>query len=239
MDTIKFSKKNTQVVAHRGLSGIEAENTNAAFIAAGNRSYYGIETDIHRTADGRFVVNHDGNLIRIAGVDINVETTELSALQQIVLFDKDSSKDRQDLRLCTLENYVGICKKYNKHGVLELKSDFTNEETARFIDVIKSYDYLDNITFISYVYENLKRVRSILPQQSVQFLCDKFSDELIEKLIADKFDVDAYYKSLNKDIIDVLHNAGIKVNCWTVDNKEEAEQLAEWGVDYITSNILE
>lgn len=32
MNTIKFSKKNTQVVAHRGLSGIEAENTNAALL---------------------------------------------------------------------------------------------------------------------------------------------------------------------------------------------------------------
>ena len=55
MNTIKFNKKNTQIVAHRGLSGIEVENTNSAFVAAGNRSYYGIETDIHRTKDGRFV----------------------------------------------------------------------------------------------------------------------------------------------------------------------------------------
>ena len=61
MNTIKFEKGNTLVVAHRGLSGIEPENTNAAFIAAGNRSYYGIETDIYKTADGKFVVNHDGN----------------------------------------------------------------------------------------------------------------------------------------------------------------------------------
>ena len=34
MDTIKFNKKQTLVVAHRGLSGIETENTNAAFVAA-------------------------------------------------------------------------------------------------------------------------------------------------------------------------------------------------------------
>jgi hypothetical protein len=53
-NTIKFEKRNTLVVAHRGLSGIERENTNSAFVAAGNRSYYGIETDIHKTADGRF-----------------------------------------------------------------------------------------------------------------------------------------------------------------------------------------
>ena len=46
MNTIKFDKKNVKVIAHRGLSGIETENTNSAFVAAGNRSYFGIETDI-------------------------------------------------------------------------------------------------------------------------------------------------------------------------------------------------
>ena len=34
MNTIKFDKKNVRVVAHRGLSGIEVENTNSAFVAA-------------------------------------------------------------------------------------------------------------------------------------------------------------------------------------------------------------
>lgn len=239
MNTIKFKKKDTQVIAHRGLSGIETENTNAAFVAAGNRSYYGIETDIHRTVDGRFVVNHDDNLIRVAGVDIDIESSNLSTLLDIVLFDKDGSKDRVDLRPCTLENYISICKKYGKHCVLELKSHFTDEETARFIDVIKNYEYLENTIFISFSYENLVKVRSILPEQSVQFLFVEFSKEIIDRLISDKIDVDVYYKALNKEIIDILHDAGLKVNCWTVDEKEIAEQLAEWGFDYITSNILE
>ena len=35
---------NTKMVAHRGLSGIETENTAAAFVAAGNRGYWGSET---------------------------------------------------------------------------------------------------------------------------------------------------------------------------------------------------
>ena len=35
MDTIKIEKKNTLMVAHRGVSGLEKENTLAAFIAAG------------------------------------------------------------------------------------------------------------------------------------------------------------------------------------------------------------
>ncbi len=239
MDTIKFNKNKTLVVAHRGLSGLETENTNAAFVAAGNRSYYGIETDIHKTADGKFVVNHDNDLNRVAGENICVESVSLSVLQNVVLFDKDGTKNREDLRPCTLENYISICKKYDKHCVLELKSDFTDEETARFVDIIKNYGYLENTTFISFNYQNLLKVRSILPEQSAQFLFCEFTEGTIEKLIADKIDVDVYFGALNKQTVDILHDAGLKVNCWTVDKKEDAERLAEWGVDYITSNILE
>ncbi len=239
MNTIKFNKKSTKIVAHRGLSGIETENTNAAFVAAGNRSYYGIETDIHRTADGQFVVCHDGDLKRIAGLDIPVESTELSELQSVVLFDKDGTKGREDLRVSVLENYISICKKYEKHCVLELKSDFTDEEIARMIDIIRGFDYLDNVTFIAFGYANLVKIRKILPTQSVQFLFTKFDDALIERLIANQIDVDVHYQALTKEIIDLLHENGLRVNCWTVDDKEAAEKLSAWGVDYITSNILE
>lgn len=51
MDSIKLDTRTAKMIAHRGLSGIEKENTNAAFIAAGNRSYFGIETDVHKTVD--------------------------------------------------------------------------------------------------------------------------------------------------------------------------------------------
>ena len=239
MNTVKFEKKNTLVVAHRGLSGIEVENTNSAFVAAGNRSYYGIETDIHRTKDGRFVVNHDMNLSRVAGENIPVEEVSMAVLQEVVLFDKNGKKDRADIRPCTLENYISICKKYEKHCVLELKSDFTDEETERFVNIIKELDYIDNVTFISFNYENLVKVRALIPTQSVQFLFSTVTDEIIERVIADGFDVDVYFASLTQEVVDRLHAAGVKINCWTVDRKEDAERLAEMGVDYITSNILE
>ena len=239
MNTIKFKNISTKIVAHRGLSGIETENTNAAFVAAGNRSYYGIETDIHRTADGHFVVCHDDDLKRIAGVNILIESTNLSELQSIVLFDKDGTKNREDLRLCVLENYISICKKYEKHCVLELKSDFTDDEILKIIDIIKGFDYLENVTFISFVYSNIVKIRKFLPSQSVQFLFSKFDDEIIAKLIANHIDIDVQYKALTKEIIDLLHQNGLKVNCWTVDDPNAAEMLSAWGVDYITSNILE
>ena len=239
MNTIKFDKKNALVVAHRGLSGIERENTNAAFVAAANRSYYGIETDFHRTADGKFIISHDQSLKRVSGENIDVEAVSLAVAQQVVLFDMDGTKGRADLRAPSLENYISICKKYEKHCVLELKSVFTEEETAAYIELIRGLGYLESVTFISFIYENLVKIRTIYPEASVQFLFSELTDEIAENVKRDRFDVDAYFRTLTKEAIEDFHKAGLKVNCWTVDDPADGARMADWGVDFITSNILE
>lgn len=239
MDTVKFDKKSTLVIAHRGLSGIEKENTCSAFVAAGNRSYYGIETDIHRTADGHFVINHDGDFKRVAGEDVVIEESTLEEIQNIVLLDTDGSKSRNDLRPAVLQDYLAICKKYGKHSVIELKSSFTHEEIVRIIEIIKSYDYLESVTFISFEYDNLVKVRKVLPTQSCQYLFWKLTDEEIERLAKDKIDADVWCVELTEEQIKTAHSRGLKVNCWTVNEKENGEKFASWGIDYITTNILE
>lgn len=239
MDTLKIDKQNTKMVAHRGLAGIEPENTNASFIAAANRSYYGIETDIYRTLDGHFAVNHDGNLMRVGGVDMPIETSTLSDLQSVTLFDKEGTKTRADLHLTTLENYIDICKKYGKHSVLELKSVFTQEEIERIIDIINDREYLDSVTFISFIYDNLTKVRKVLPTQSCQLLFGEVTDDIIDRLYNDKIDADICYPYLTNENVEKMHSLGIKVNCWTVDNVEHAIDLVSKGVDFITTNIIE
>ena len=195
MNTIKIDKKQTKLIAHRGLSGIEVENTNAAFVAAGNRSYYGIETDIHRTSDGNFVIGHDDNYERLSGEKIFLGEHTLSELGDVIFFDKDGVKDRTDLRPSRLENYLKIVKKYEKHAVLELKSDFTDEEIAKIVEIVKGYDYLESTTFISFIYENLAKIKKLLPNQSAQYLFWKVTDEEISRLSRDKIDVDVWCRA--------------------------------------------
>ena len=84
MDTIKLiNKGDCKMIAHRGVSKLERENTAAAFVAAGNRSYFGVETDIYVTKDGKYAVNHDGNLKRVGGVDLPVEESTLAELRAV------------------------------------------------------------------------------------------------------------------------------------------------------------
>lgn len=240
MNTIKLENKgNTLMVAHRGCSGLEQENTNSAFIAAGNRSYFGIETDIHQTVDGKFVLFHDDNTARIAIDKLVIEESTFDTLRGLLLTEKSGVKGRTDIRIPTLEEYIGICKHYEKTAVLELKNHIEKEKVWEICEKIIEMDYMDKVIFISFDYDNLTYVKEKYPQQTVQFLIVPFEDDLIERLKAWNMDLDIYYKSLTKENIQLCHDNGIKVNCWTVDDLDAAKQLVEWSVDFITSNIIE
>ena len=159
MDTIKVAHGKTRMVAHRGVSKLERENTYAAFVAAGNRSYWGVETDVRTTADGNFIILHDETTERVSGEHVSVKPEESTTetLRAISLTELDGVTVNPALRLPMLGEYIRVCKKYEKHSVLELKSDFTEADIENIIGIIDSFEYLDNVTFISFNYENLKK----------------------------------------------------------------------------------
>ena len=54
--------RRTSVIAHRGASGYEYENSRAAFRRAIMLDADGVELDVHATRDGAIVVHHDADL---------------------------------------------------------------------------------------------------------------------------------------------------------------------------------
>lgn len=240
-NTLRLNQDKVLMVAHRGLSGIELENTASAFVAAGNRSYYGIETDVHRTGDGQFVVIHDDTTKRVGIDNLVVEETSYETLRALRLADKDGVRGRNDLRIPSLLEYTQICKKYGKVSVLELKNHFEPADVDKIIEIIKGEGWLENTIFISFDLDNLIYLRSVLPEQPAQYLIGTFTDELLDILIKYNLDLDIYYKTvtLTPERIKAVHDAGHKVNVWTVDVIEDAERMIEYGVDFITSNIIE
>ncbi len=237
--TIKIDSKNTNMVAHRGVSALERENTNQAFIAAGNREkYVGIETDVHRTADGKYVCIHDSSTARVAGVDMNVEESTLEQLQSVSLLDMDGPP-RNDIRIPTLQNYINICHRYGKVSVLELKTPFEAEHVREIADIIRDLGHLDMTVFISFHKQDLIYLREFLPDQPAQFLCGEWNESVKAFVKEYKLDLDICYPPLTKEVFDDIKATGIKLNIWTVDDKDLGEKFAEWGADYITTNILE
>ena len=227
------------MIAHRGLSGVERENTNAAFIAAGNRSYYGIETDLHVTKDGHFVLIHDETTGRVSDKNINVERSRINKIKKIVLKSKSGKTERSDLRIPLLSEYIAICKTYGKVCVLELKGSLSMKDSESVVRIIRDMNYLKSVIFISFNEKNLLNLRKIIPECAAQLLTAGYDRRIFDFLTENRISLDIHYKALTKEIVDEIHGAGLEVNCWTIDDPAEAERLVSFGVDYITTNILE
>ena len=242
MNTIKIDKQGVRMIAHRGVSGLETENTLAAFIAAGNRSYWGIETDVHVTADGNLILIHDSNTARVADREMVVEESLFEDLRALQVKDRYHNDDlRGDLCLPSLEEYIRICKKYEKEAILELKEAFALEDIKKVIQVFRAEDYLDHVVFISFCLQNLIYVRGLLPDCRAQYIMKKITETEFEAMKQYRLDLDMDCRkmALTREWIDRMHGEGLRVNGWTVDNAADAQTLISWGIDYITTNILE
>lgn len=240
MDTIKFTDKgNIGMIAHRGVSGLERENTCPAFVAAGVKSYFGIETDVHVTKDGKYIIFHDDDLKRLLSLDLTVEQTDFDVLRKFRMKDTDGVTERNDLFLPSLEEYVSICRKYGKTAVLELKNRMEENHIENIAGIIEDMGWFDKTVFISFSGMNLVDLKKRFPKASAQYLFCEANEENRAFMEKHGLDADVYAKNLSFEYAELLRSAGIKINCWTVDSPELAAEMKKIGVDYITSNIIE
>lgn len=233
------NKGNTQMIAHRGVSGILLENSVPAFELAGHHSYYGIETDVHVTKDGKFIIVHDDDLQRIAGLNLVIEDTDYDTLRALRFKDVYGDSEEEDQYLPSLNEYLEICKKYGKQAVLELKNKMTPQEVAGIADTVQASGWFEKTTFISFAGENLVELRKIYPAADAQYLLEDVSEADFQFMVKNRLDADLYWMCVTKELVERIHNEGLKVNCWTVDDEEAARRMMDYGVDFITSNILE
>lgn len=240
-NTIKLENKgHTQIIAHRGMCGLEQENTHAAFVAAGNRSFYGIEADVHKTADGKYVIMHDANTLRLSGDDIEIAKATYETLRSLRLKQKDGKRGRTDLRIPSMEEYLEICKYYGKKAILELKDDFTAEDVDEICRMVEALEYMEHTVFISFKLNNLLLLKERNPEQPAQYLVEKpIEDELIQEMADRKMGIDARQDLFTAEIMQKCRDKGVATNAWTVNNPDMARKLMDWGIDFITTNILE
>lgn len=231
METLKLAEHGkTKIIAHRGLSGLYLENTVPAFKAAGRCGYYGIESDVHVTKDGKFIIFHDDTTKRLAKINLKIEETDYRTLRLLPI---------KLHRMPSLNEYILCCKSFNKIAVLELKNPMSRENISGIVKTIEDLEYIKSTIIISFSAQNLMYIREFIENQPVQFLTDKFSSDTLDLLIRNKFDLDIRYTDLDSSVIDICHDNGIKVNCWTVNKLSDAERFISYGVDYITTNIIE
>ena len=169
---------------------------------------------------------------------LGVEATDYQTLRKLQLKRKDGAV-RCDLVLPSLEEYLSICRRYEKEAVLELKNPMPKEKVFEVCDILDKIGHREGTVIISFDYQNLLYVKEKHPEQKVQFLCKEYDEALIQKLKKDGMDLDIHRGAVDRNLIDLCHKNGIEVNAWTVDDPDQARSFIDMGIDYITTNILE
>ena len=222
-------------IAHKGFSSAHPGNTEAAFRAAAEMGFYGIETDIRKTLDGYFVCNHDATVLYADGTERKISTTKRANLLARPIKNETTSGDAY---LCTFETYLHACKDGGKVAVIELK-DFTDEYDARTILGIVDAEYdRKKVMFISFSYTSLLSVKKVDPSIELQYLSQTEGDRNMEYCFRDNISIDVKQTILTEEMVQTYHEAGLKVNVWTVNEGTDLQRAEELGVDYITTDVF-
>lgn len=239
MNTVKIDKYFKGMIAHRGLSGIETENTINAFLAAANRSYFGIECDVYASKDDKIIITHDDTLLRLGMLNLYIPSFRYEEIRKFSLIDRKSGNLSDNICIPLLSEYLQICKTYKKHGFVELKDNLSLENINEIIAQIELTAQIEHISLIAFSEKYLSYIRKNYPQVDLYLLAEEVNDHIIDYCERHRINLDVRFDVLDETTIKRLHLSGLKVGVWTVDDKETAEKLIKLGVDYLTSNILE
>lgn len=239
------NKGRTKIIAHRGGGGIATENTLEAFTRAGAHTYYGMECDVQRTRDGYYVIFHDWDINRMTGDSGSIESHTFNELRRLQLYDtrfewRVGGKNPR-LQIPTLGEYLEVCKRYKKQAIIELKSDIGASDVVKIADIVRNAKYLGSTIFISFSLDQLLTLRSRLPNQTLLMNVGAASiaERNLPMLRANRIGCNFAYNAVDQGVVNRLHSAGLKVGCWTVNDPKIAQKLVGYGVDFITTDILE
>ncbi len=239
MNTVKIDKYFRGMIAHRGLSGIETENTINAFIAAGNRSYFGIECDIRASKDNKLIVTHDDTLLRLGLLNLYIPSFKYDELKKFTLVDRKTGNLSDHSFIPLFSEYLTICKTYQKVAIIECKDHLTNENLDLLLEQIDLYYDRSSVVIISFHSSYLTYLKRKDSSLTLFYLVTEITEKIVDFCEKNQIHIDADYKVIEESIIKRFHLMNLKVCVYTVDEKEIAEKLIKLGVDYITTNILE
>ncbi|MEE9414014.1 MAG: glycerophosphodiester phosphodiesterase [Acidimicrobiales bacterium] len=215
----------TLVIAHRGASASHPQNTLEAFRAAAAQGADWVELDVRLTADGTLAIHHDPHL---------PDGREIFELTRSELPESVPAL-AESLEACA---GMGINIEI-KNEPAERGFDPTRSLAAPTLEVALAICEPESLLVSSFDFEMVGAVRALdVPVKTAMLYSDPTpTDELIRVAL------DGGHSALNSHdplvdaaFVEAVHDAGLAVNVWTVDDPARITELVAMGVDGIVTN---
>jgi glycerophosphoryl diester phosphodiesterase len=220
-----MGRRYVQVIAHRGASKQCPENTVEAFIRARQLGSDAVELDVRRTLDGVLVVHHDATLQR-GGVLAEMLHADLPG---------DIPTLSQALDACA-GMWVNVEVKNDPSDPGFDASESIAEATAHLL----MGRPVDPGTWLvsSFSRSTIDVVHTVAPRLPTAWLCVELAvGDPAHLAAAGHVAAHPWVGLLTPNHIAACHEAGLKVNTWTLDDPDRMVELIEWGIDGICTNV--
>ncbi len=235
----------TEILAHRGASGMYPQGTWLAFQKALEQGADQLELDVHLSKDQYIIINHDADLEANVGIADKIKDLTLAQLKELDAgheFSKDDGASYPfrglGLSLLTLNEFIDYFP--NEKMNIEIKA---NDKilSEKLWSLILEREIQDNVVVASQHTKAMNHFRDISDGDV------KTSATIAELVVASvawstgfswaykpKFEVAQIpYAIITKPYIKFFHKKGVRADVWTVNDVDDIERALDLGVDSI------
>jgi glycerophosphoryl diester phosphodiesterase len=219
------------VIAHRGASAYQPENTLPAYELAVEQRADMIEIDLHTTRDGAIAIRHDGELEHW-GREGEIADLTLEELREL-----DAG---QGQRIPTLDEVLdGFASRIPFNLELKISNTGPYRGMERIaVERTERRGVLGETLFSSFYDDVLRELRDVGAGVRIAVLVSARKPERIferaETVAAEA--VNPFFTLVDSELVRRAHGEGLAVYPYTVDEIDSMERLLDLGVDGLFTN---
>jgi glycerophosphoryl diester phosphodiesterase len=214
----------TLVIAHRGASSAEPENTVAAFRRAVEMGADGIELDVRRTADDQLVVHHDATLAdgRVIRQVSSVELPDHVPSLAVALDACDGAFVNVEIKNIRFEPDFDETEWLAHRVVVELARRRTD---GRWL-------------VSSFRRKTIDVVHQLAPSiRTAWLLSGPPVPQLGRAANRGHAAIHPDVGAVDQEVIREAHALGLAVNAWTCNDPDQMRRQIAWGIDGICTDV--
>jgi glycerophosphoryl diester phosphodiesterase len=211
-------------VGHRGVMGVEPENTLRSFRAAQAAGLDQIELDLHLSKDGALVVMHDE--------DVDRTTDGAGLVRDLPLAEIRTLDAGLGERVPVFEEVLDAVSR-------PIQAEIKDVAAARVLaDTLRERGETERVSVLSFHDEALAEIRTLLPEVRTVLVASELGPEIVPRAQA----VGARLVSLelprlSLDVVRRCQAAGIAVMAWTVNTAQDWALARALGLDGAATDL--
>ena len=221
-----------KIVAHRGYVAKGVENSLEALEAAAKEKASYVEMDILLTKDHQFVVMHDYNLKRLAGVDKDVKDMTLAEVQGLMI-----QQDGHTSHIPSFEEFVTRAKELKMPLLVELKPHGAEPENYvdLFVQKMKDLGVEKDYPAMSLDLSVMEKVEKKAPEIKTGYVIP-IQFGRFEKVSVDFFAIEDF--SYQKNLVTQAHEMKKELYVWTINDEQKLTAYLQRPIDGIITDEL-